>query len=595
MSGMNIPFRKRVPGLAISRLFGIPSTPPVFAGVAQGIFGLLTLLLLPTAVFAQEIIPDFRGGVSLASTYNLTLTEYITYDFGDVPRHGIFRYIPVTYERDGGTYRLRLTVTGVTRDGKAEPYETSSSGGKLEVKIGDKDVLISGSHKYAISYVTDRAVNFFPDHDELYWNVTGNDWPVEIEKTLFSVTLPTAMDPAAVTSTCFTGSYGSTEQACTTIREPHGITFVTTRVLLPGEGFTIVIGMPKGILKEPSALQRILWVLADNGVLFIPIIAFLIMFWMWWMRGRDPELGTVIPEYEPPMKLTPAVTGAAMTDGDVPARTVTATIIDLARRGYLKIRFGEEKRLFGDKQTFTFVKAKPADATLSSFEKILLDGLFAGGGEQTVEDLKKQKFYEDVKSFKKDVQTTVDGLKIYDAEPNKTRGKYIVLTVILVGAMFFFFGSTGLGVASAIATGLIMGFFGWFMPRRNLKGVKLLASIKGFKWFLSVTEKDRLDFHNAPERTPAQFMALLPFAIVFAVEKKWAEQFASLNVPPPTWAEGASTANWSTLYFVSSLNTLHTTASASAFSPPSQAGSGGSGFSGGGSGGGFGGGGGGSW
>ncbi len=132
------------------------------------------------------------------------------------------------------------------------------------------------------------------------------------------------------------------------------------------------------------------------------------------------------------------------------------------------------------------------------------------------------------------------------------------------------------------------------MPRRTQDGVKLLAKIEGFKWFLSVTEKDRLAFTDAPARTPEQFQKFLPYAIALDVEKQWAKQFASLTIPPPNWAAGNLSA-FSALWLVSNLDTMHEAAKSSAYAAPSQAGSGGSGFSGGGSGGGFSGGGGGSW
>ncbi len=119
--------------------------------------------------------------------------------------------------------------------------------------------------------------------------------------------------------------------------------------------------------------------------------------------------------------------------------------------------------------------------------------------------------------------------------------------------------------------------------------------MEGFKWFLSVTEKDRLAFHNAPKLKPEQFHAFLPAAIVFGVENQWAGQFKSLDVPPPDYATGAVLTNCNALNFANSLGTLNTAAAASAYAAPASAGSGGSGFGGGAAGGGGGGGGGGSW
>lgn len=556
-------------------------------------------VVFPASALAAETIHDFAVTATVSPNRTTTFVEAVTYDFGYNERHGIYRIIPVTYSRNGGTYRLRLDVQNVTRDDQSEEYVESTESGRLKIKIGSADKTISGAHAYEIAYQTDRAINFFPDHDELYWNVTGNEWEAPIEKASFLLRLPEGVSFSSVSSTCFTGPFGSTESSCAITQGKSGELRVTSlRVLEYGEGMTVVVGFPKGIIIAPTAADSLWQILRDNGVLFFPLAAFIIMFMMWWQRGRDPELGTVIPEFEAPEKLSPALTGAIMTNGDVPSHTITATIIDLARRGYLKIRFEEKKGIlgFGSSQTYTFVKQKEIDDKTTEYEQALFSGLFSDGEQEVaVEDLKDKKFYLDVATFRKHVQAEVDRKHVFVANPTAVRGAYITVGVFLTWGMFFFFGSSGLGVLSALLSGFFIIIFGIFMPKRTARGVKLLAGIKGFKWFLSVTEKDRLDFHNAPERTPEQFMALLPYAIAFEVEQKWAAQFASLDLPAPAWAEGSGMSHFNAMYLVSSLDSMHSAAASSGYAAPSSAGSGGSGFSGGGSGGGFGGGGGGSW
>ncbi len=322
------------------------------------------------------------------------------------------------------------------------------------------------------------------------------------------------------------------------------------------------------------------------------------MFMRWWSRGRDPKLAAIIPEYDAPKGFTPATISAGMTEGDIPDRSITATIIDLAERGYLHIRFGEQKGLlFGSTPTYTFVKTEKSTEKLNEYESVLFNGIFEKGNERTLDELKdpNAKFYQEVQDFKKKIQAEVDAKKLFDQNPGAVRGTYILVAFGVGMVLFWTIGSLNpLGIVCSIVTGFIIAIFGWIMPRRNAAGAEFLRQAKGFEWFMSVTEKDRFDFHNAPERTPSQFMALLPFAIALGVEKKWAAQFASLNMPAPSWAEGSSMSHFAAANFVSNLGTMHA-AAASSFSPPSSAGSGGSGFSGGGSGGGFGGGGGGSW
>lgn len=551
----------------------------------------LTTFLLFAAQAQAEDIRDFAASASFQGR-NMTVEENIRYDFGEFDRHGIYRYIPDSYNRDGMHYRLRLRLQQVLRNGQKEKYSVNNWGGDFSIKIGDPKSTISGVQEYALKYSTDRAINFFPDHDELYWNVTGNGWSVPMDRATYRLRLPGGA--AYTQAECFTGTFGSTEHACDIEEVGDDVLVATNRVLLAGEGLTVVLAFPPGTFPKPSSLEKVWMVVTDNAVLFFPLAALVVMFLMWRAKGRDPSLGTVIPEYESPRKWPPAMIAAAETNGSVPDRAVTATILDLARRGFVKIRFGEQKGLFSTSQTYTFVKQKDFEASAAEFEDKIFEGLFKSGPEAEIKDLKDGKFYTSVQSFKTRVQTRLDKENVFTANPMKVRSAYIAIGVFVSVGLFVFFSSTFLGAVCAAVTGVIILLFGWFMPRRTLDGVKLLAQIKGFKWFLSVTEKDRLDFHNAPERTPEQFMEFLPYAVAFGVEQKWAEQFKSLTIPPPQWAEG-NFHGFNAVLLASGLHNLHSSASSAAFSPPSSAGSGGSGFSGGGSGGGFGGGGGGSW
>jgi uncharacterized membrane protein len=129
------------------------------------------------------------------------------------------------------------------------------------------------------------------------------------------------------------------------------------------------------------------------------------------------------------------------------------------------------------------------------------------------------------------------------------------------------------------------------MPKRTLAGAKLAKQVLGLKLYLNVAEKDRLEFHDAPAKTPERFEKLLPYAIALGVETQWAKQFEGIYNTPPSWYNDRY-GTFSTLALVGSLNHFHSVSSSTLSSSPHSSGSG---FSGGSSGGGFGGGGGGSW
>jgi uncharacterized membrane protein YgcG len=579
-------------------------------------FAIITLFVLaPSVALAQvdmvteiempefkpeQAIKSFDVTATLSEDRLLIIREEILYDFGDLTRRGIFRYVPASYVRDGMNYDLNFRVREILRDGEKERYEQGKSDGLWNLKIGKAEVNITGEHTYIIEYETTKAINFFNSYTELYWNVTGNEWPIPIDSASFKLISPMGNATSAVAFSCFTGIAGSVEEACSLSEDGDAMMVTADRSFDAGEGLSVVFGFPWGVIKFPTQADRFWEALRDNWIMIMPVIALIVMLYLWWTRGKDPEPETVIPQYEIPQDLAPLVISGALGSGMIPQRGVTASIINMARRGYLHIEYGTEKKLFGEKQTYTFLKKKDLPKSAEKWDIKLFEGLFDKGKREktTFDDLKKDNFYSDVQSANSAAEKQLKSLAIFDASPYTVRILYI-LGAALVG---FIVGLIGIyapvGVASGIATFLIMAVFGWFMPKRTKKGTSLVAEVKGFKWFLSVTEAERLKFHNAPSRTPKQFMEFLPAAIALGVEKAWAEQFKDLHIAPPDWAEG-NVVSWTPLLLADAISDMGTASAANVYSAPSSstAGSGGSGFSSGGgsSGGGFGGGGGGSW
>lgn len=556
---------------------------------------LCAVWFVPFAAFAQgnESITSFTVDATVEPNRMLTVTETIGYDFGSAERHGIFREIPVTYERSGATYRLRLTVTEVTMDGEAVPWKITDRS-PLTIKIGDPDITITGRHVYRITYYTDRALNFFEGEGELYWNVTGNGWEVPIQNAAITVHGPAGFVATDTATVCFVGPYGSTEQGCRVQAADETVSLTSERALRPGEGMTVAVRFPAGLIAEPTVQDRISQLVRDNWTLAIPLVVFVAMFWQWWTRGREPKgKGTVVPHYAPPRGMSPAEM-VSLRNQQVPTQAVTATLLDLARRGYLKVIFGEEKGLLKKTQTYTFVKQKEADSALSDAEAALFSGLFREGDEVALEDLKGS-FYKDIALFKTAVMAQLQARHFFTGSPARVRGMYFSIAGALLFGSFWFLAmfATPLTFVMMLISSAFIAVFGYFMPQKTKEGAVVLEEVLGFKWFLSVTESDRLKFHNAPVLKPEQFHAFLPSAIAFGVETEWAEQFKGVDVPPPEYASGFH--HWNTFLFVSAMHDLNQSAASTAYAAPSSAGAGGSGFSGGGVGGGGGGGGGGSW
>jgi len=550
------------------------------------------------AIARAEQINSFKTDIAVQRDSSLIVTEEINYDFGDEERHGIYRTIPYKYYRSGNNYNVRIKVLSVTDEqGSKYNYKITKSGGYIDVRIGDADVYISGEHTYVIKYRVWRAINYFDTHDELYWNTSGNEWYVPILYHEATVYLPDEAVDQNLKATCFTGPLGSTEQDCSYMKTADGFYFAADNPFGELEGMSVVVGWTPGAIAKPGIWQEIKWFVADNWGLIFPIPVLIFMIWWWIRHGKDEfGRGTIIPLYEPPEGLNPAEVGTAV-DGHPHMKDLSSTIVDLARRGYLKIRYIEDKRWFGKSVDYEIIRLKSSDSLKNKFEREFFDSLLGAKEKVKISSL-KNKFYKDLPKLSKILNNQMMENKYFVRKPADTMAIYIVigLAIIILG---IFVGAFTRSVATGIGiglSGLIVGIFSVFMVKRTREGAIIKEKILGFRDFLAVTEKDRLKFHNAPEKKPEVFEEFLAYAMVLGVEKQWADQFKEIYTQPPDWYEGDGRA-FSTAYFVSSLSGMNNSAMAAmATRPGGGAGSGSSGFSGGGfSGGGFGGGGGGSW
>jgi len=556
------------------------------------------LLLIPNLTFAaEERIHNFEVQIQINKDSSLNVTETILYDFETLQRHGIYRDIPFKYSARGGNYNLRLTNISVFNDqGNLRPFEVSTSGKNKRIKIGDPDKLVTGRHTYIIHYTINRALNFFDDHDEFYWNSTGHDWDVPIDSAITLVSLPQNTNNSDIQLECFYGPVGSTNKCGTSLSSNKYI--YTADNLAPGSGMTIVLGWPKGIVNPPSFLTNLKYIIQDNGILLLPVLVFIFLFILWHKKGRDPSgRGTIVPEYEPPNNMTPAECGT-LIDERVDRRDISAEIIHLAVNGYLKITRLPGKGLL-KKDDYQLDKLKSSDNSLNSFQKYLLESLFTASINSIKLSSLKNKFYSDLELLTKKIYAHLVTEGHFPKSPKKIISLYtgiggaiIFATIAILGGLF-----GTLGTIALIISGILIIVFGFFMPVKTQKGVLAKEHILGLKMYLSVAEKDRIKFHNAPNKNPQHFEKLLPYAMVLKVENQWAKQFKDIYSGSPSWYADPSMTTFNAFYLATALNNFGASANTTLASRPGGGAAGGrSGFGGGGfSGGGFGGGGGGSW
>ncbi len=547
-------------------------------------------------------IDAFHADITIRPNGVIAIVESIDVDFGDLQKHGIFRTIPTRYRYDDRRDRVyALSVQSVTdRTGRPWTYQLTKGDAATQIKIGDAARTVSGKQSYRITYTVGGALNTFADHDELFWNVNGDQWEVPARSVSASVTVP----PGAIQRVaCFEGPAGSTA-ICRATSVADRAELVATRPLGPGEQLTVVAGLRSGAVAAgaPVLVDRPRGIAdffstspAANATTAVAFVLGVLAVWrLWWARGRDRgrPRGAIVAEYEPPAKLRPAQLGV-LVDETADPRDLIATIVDLAVRGYLVITEHPKEGLFGHAD-WTLERTKKAADDLLPYERTLFDGLFAGGESVLLSSLKGT-FSPTLKKAEAELYTDAMARGWFVADPSHLRTAYAgfgCLVVILALGLTFLLGSSfgwGLVGLALVPAGALLIVMNRAMPARTAAGAAIFAQALGFKRYMDTAETDRAAFAEKE----GLFTAYLPYAVMFGSVEKWIHAFAGLDIAKAASGFYVGSGPFNAAIFASSFNGFSSTLASTVVATPAA--SGGSGFSGGFSGGGGGGGGGGSW
>lgn len=558
-------------------------------GIVLGALVLLTAHFHVVQAGTQEEISTFNTTIQAHTDGSIRVIEQIQYDFGINFRHGIYRKVPMIITNDNGDHlKMTIRIVSVTdENGRAYQYTDTEEDDNLNIKIGDPNNTITGSHWYTITYDVWGAYRYFSDHDELFWNSTGTEWTVPIKEAKTEVTFGATIPQEQLKGICFTGVQGSTEQSCTIETYNNGVSF-TTNGLGPSEGLTFSVAFPKGIVAVVEPVKVVSFWDAVLGrfvkVVLIATAVFGAIFWYilyplwlplkWYLYGRDPDVGReATASFDPPKtksgrKMTAAETGTIL-DEKVDNRDIAALVVQLAQKGYLTIIEKKEKDFYLEKK-----KEYTSDKSLESFEKTFLEGLFKTKDSVRLKDAHLAKTVETVSD---DIYTRLTNDGYFPSNPVHVRNFYA--TVMGFAAVTF--------NLQLLLTGTL---FGLHMARKTILGAEAAKMAKGLKNFLQSQDR-QLNFQGKKQLL---FEKLLPFAVAFGVEKNWIERFKDIGLKEPDWYQGYYSDGFQAAYFASSLSSSVGQMSTAATPVSSSTGSS-SGFSGGSSGGGGGGGGGGSW
>jgi hypothetical protein len=556
----------------------------------------LLLAAAPAAAQRTLEIERFDARITVQLDGNIDVEETIRARFNG-SWNGIYRKVPVEYRTPQGfKWTIKLDLLSATDlEGQALRTESEREDHFIKYKMwipGANDAV----RTVVLRYRAHNALRFFEDHDELYWNVTGDEWDVALGDVTAVIHLPAAA--TGIRATAFNGVYGSTSREAVVALDGDSVRITMPRKLQFREGLTAVVGWDKGLVPEPTGAERAAGFLVANWPLALPIPVLVGMLLLWSRRGRDPRKLPVAVQYEPPAGVTPAEAGT-LTDESADMRDITATIVDLAVQGHLRIEEREESKLLGliKEKEFVFHRTTPGDRarTLFPHESEVLQGIFEGGATTVrLSDLENE-FYKCLDGIKSGVMDRLVHQGFYAKRPDHVRGRWIGFGV----AMGFITAMGGaiapaIGAAPAafivagVAIGLIMVVIGYHMPARTILGARTLEKVLGFGEFLERVDKERFE---RIVKTPEMFERFLPYAMAFGVEKRWAQAFDDMYMEAPSWYAGSSLHAFNASSFSGRLSAMSSRAGSVMSSSPRT--SSGSGFSGGSSGGGGGGGGGG--
>ncbi|NYE71199.1 DUF2207 domain-containing protein [Microlunatus parietis] len=617
---------KRSPGASLVRLI---------AAFGLAIAGLLALAPAAAAEGEDWAVTKYAMAVQVAEDGTAKISLDFDFDFGNEEGHGPYLLLPSRQEIPGDSEHWRSfpIELGVVTSSTGAPTDTDTetSDGLLAVRIGDDNKEVSGLQSYHVEYsirglVNPRAAG--SGLDELNWNVISG-WKVPLQNVSITVNGPAGLSAVE----CFAGEAGS-QQQCGASRSGNGSQFSAPEVP-EGQGMTIVAGWPGGTFvgAEPILTKRHHLgntftanpITVGGGALIAALgtggLAALAR-----RRGRDerfagltpgliPAAGTegaattvggssgpVAVRFTPPDDARPGEVGA-LIDEKAQQRDVTATVIDLAVRGHLRIAEVEPEpgsKLPGGKD-WELTRLGGSDQ-LRGYESAALNGLFDKGSPirmtEAMAGLTKA-------AVPAKLLADVTERGWFKANPGTVRGLWIlagcgivvlggIVTAVLAATIGW--GIVGLGI---VLLGVMTFVFAGRMPARTATGTAMLDQAKGFRLYLETAEADQLKFEEGEDL----FSRYLPYAIVFGVADRWAKIFADLaarghDVPQPDWYVGpylGAAAFYGSGGFSSSLDAF-SSASSAAMTAASSGSGGGSGFGGGGSvGGGVGGGGGGGW
>lgn len=394
-------------------------------------------------------------------------------------------------------------------------------------------------HTYVVRYRVHGGLRYYSGGDQLWWKAVFPDRTFPVLESTVTVHLPegAVAEKAAADFAQATVSGLGTDT----------VVFTAQEVLDPGQEMEVRVQFPHGVVAGSAPTWQVMedakpLINLGFGVLgaLFAIGGPLLVLLLWYLRGRDPVV-KLPTDYltEPPSDAPPGVAGA-LVDEKVDMQDILATLIDLARRGYLQIEEQTARGLLFTSSDFIFRRTDKPDDDLLPYEKTLLDRLVGRKGERRLDEL-KNRFYTVVPEIQKGIYQQLVRRGYFRTSPDAVRSRYtglgvgmLVLVAFLgcgAGALMEISGAAICPFLGLGATAVVLLIAGRHMPVKTPKGAEAMARWRAFKRYLQEMEK-----YTDVQAATDQFEKYLPYAIAFGIDRTWVQRFTRLEgTPMPVW------------------------------------------------------------
>lgn len=511
------------------------------------LFLLLTLVACTASDEPQPLVNRRDGDITILKNGDIEVVETWEVAFPGATFTRAFRTIPL---REGTAVTNWQVFEGEER------YRQNSSQRKYTFDILQEDDAvtvnwyyppsINRTRTFQLHYTIQNALFVYPEGDQIFLKFIEADRGYTINASRVTVHLPQRFAAEQLLAETYLNR--NPGQGARII-DGQTVEF-TGGPFAPGEEWEIRAQFPQGAVATSVQPWQVMY---DNqpmynlislfAALVIGIVGFAGLFLLWDMFGRDKPVGKVARYYTRPPDDTPPGMVGILIDESADLRDIIATIIDLARRGYIRITELTGTSMLGSND-FAFVRTGKDESTLRPFEQRIIQVVFGTLEKQFVSNL-RDNFHISIPHLKQCLYDEAIHNGYFSRNPQSVRHWFATIGVILVaitgigGAVGYYFlapyapySIVAFITAGLVAVGLLI--LSPFMPKKTVRGATVVAKWQAFKRFLQHIER-----YTQVADARDQFDLYLPYAIAFGMERGLVEKFAQVNTPAPDWYDAA--------------------------------------------------------